>query len=139
MKFARNAPKSLKSNKAVRLNKLSACLLKDACDVIAPILTGLINKSFTDGVFPEVWKCAKVTALFKDGDKSLKDNYRPISILPTISKIIERSAHIQLRGSLPNSLPKSYSGSTVEYLFCRLNPNPESKEDLRENISKVAT
>ena len=33
---------------------------------------------------------------FKDGGKSLKDNYRPISILPTISKIIERSAHIQL-------------------------------------------
>ena len=70
--------------------------MKDASDVIAPILTGLINKSFTDGVFPGVWKCAKVTALFKDGDKSLKDNYRPISILPTISKIIERSAHIQL-------------------------------------------
>ena len=47
-------------------------------------------------MFPGVWKCAKVTSLFKDGDKSLKDNYRPISILPTISKIIERSAHIQL-------------------------------------------
>ena len=71
-------------------------MLKDASDVIAPILTGLINKSFTDGVFPGVWKCAKVTALFKDGDKSLKENYRTISILPTISKIIERSAHIQL-------------------------------------------
>ena len=97
--FVRNAPKSLKSNKAVGLNKLSACLLKDASDVIAPILTGLIDKSFTDGVFPEVWKCAKVTVLFKDGDKSLKDNYRPISILPTISKIMERSAQIQLRQS----------------------------------------
>ena len=75
-------------------------LLKYASDVIAPILTGLINKSFTDGVFPGVWKCAKETALFKDGDKSLKDNYRPISILPTISKIIERSAHIQLSSFL---------------------------------------
>ena len=74
--------------------------MKDVFNVIAPILTGLINKSFTDGVFPGVWKCAKVTALFKDGDKSLKDNYRPISILPTISKIIERSAHIQLSSFL---------------------------------------
>ena len=37
---------------------------------------------------------------FKDGGKSLKDNYRPISILPTISKIIERSAHIQLSSFL---------------------------------------
>ena len=111
MNFVRNAPKSLKPNKAVGLNKLSACLLKDASDVIAPILTGLINKSFTDGVFPGVWKCAKVTALFKDGDKSLQDNYRPISILPTKSKIIERSAHIRLRGSVP----KSYSGSKNTY------------------------
>ena len=98
--FVRKALKSLKSNKAVGLDKLSARLLKDASDVIAPILTGLINKSFTDGVFPGVWKCAKVTALFKDGDKSLKDNYRPISILPTISKIIQRSAHIQLSSFL---------------------------------------
>ena len=60
----------------------------------------MINKSFSDGVFPRVWKCAKVIALFKDGDKSIKDNYRPISILPTISKIIERSAHIQLSSFL---------------------------------------
>ena len=67
-----------------------------ATDVIAPVLTGLINRSFTNGVFPKVWKLVKVIALFKDGDKSLKDNYRPISILLTISKIIERAAHVQL-------------------------------------------
>ena len=98
--FVRNALKSLKPNKAVGLDKLSARLVKDASNVIAQTLTGLINKSFSDGVFPRVWKCAKVIALFKDGDKSIKDNYRPISILPTISKIIERSAHIQLSSFL---------------------------------------
>ena len=58
--------------------------------------TCLINKSFADGEFPKVWKSAKVSALFKGGDKSQKDNYWPISILPTICKIIERSAHVQL-------------------------------------------
>ena len=42
------------------------------------------------------WKCAKVTALFKQGDKTDKDNYRPISILPTASKVIERAVHSQL-------------------------------------------
>ena len=65
MNFVRNALKSLKSNKAVGLDKLSVRLLKDASDVIAPILTGLINKSFTDGVFPGVWKYAKVAAVIK--------------------------------------------------------------------------
>ena len=62
VKFVRNALRSLKTNKADGLDKLSARLLKDASDVIAPILSGLINKSFTDGVFPGVWKSAKVTA-----------------------------------------------------------------------------
>ena len=52
--FVRNALISLKTNKAVGLDKLSARLLKDASDVIAPILTCLINKSFADGVFPGV-------------------------------------------------------------------------------------
>ena len=96
MNFVQNALRSLKTNKAVGLDKLSARLLKDASDVIAPVLTELINKSFADGEFLKVWKSAKVSALFKGGDKSQKDNYRPISILPTISKIIERSAHVQL-------------------------------------------
>ena len=79
--FVQNALRSLKTNKAVGLDKLSARLLKDASDVIAPVLTELI-KSFADGEFPKVWKSAKVSALFKGGDKSQKDNYRPISILP---------------------------------------------------------
>jgi len=81
-----------KTNKAVGLDKLSARLLKDASDVIAP--AELINKSLADEEFPKVWKSAKVPALFKGGDKSQKENYRPILILPTISKIIERSAHV---------------------------------------------
>ena len=63
--FVLNALKSLKSNKAVGLDKLSVRLLKDASDVIAPILTGLINKSFTDGVFTGVWRYAKVAAVIK--------------------------------------------------------------------------
>ena len=61
--FVRNALRSLKTNKAVGLDKLSAHLLKDASDLIAPIVAGLINKSFADGVFPGVWKSKTVTVL----------------------------------------------------------------------------
>ena len=66
-----NSLKSLRPNKAVGLDKLIKGSLVEGCFWRHRlILTGLINKSFTDGVFPGIWKCAKVTALFKDGDKS---------------------------------------------------------------------
>ena len=52
--------------------------------------------SITTCCFPEVWKCSKVTALFKSGDRTNTTNYRPISILPTLSKILERAVHSQL-------------------------------------------
>ena len=44
-----------------------------------------------------------MTALFKQGDKTNKDNYRPISILPTVSKVIERAVHSQLYGNLDSN------------------------------------
>ena len=94
-RFVKENLKNLKTNKAYGLDKISARLLKDAADVISHSLTLLINKSF-EGCFPATWKSAKVTALFKGGNQSSKDNYRPISILPTISKIIEKAAHSQL-------------------------------------------
>lgn len=99
-KFVKENLKNLKTNKACGLDKISARLLKDAAEVISHPLTLLINKSFEEGCFPATWKSAKVTALFKSGDQSSKDNYRPISILPTISKIIEKAAHTQLYGYL---------------------------------------
>ena len=76
----------LKTNKATGLDSISARMLRDSSDVIASPLTYLlfINMSFRTGVFPEMSKCAKVMALFKKGDKHDRDNYRPISILPTM-------------------------------------------------------
>ena len=69
--------------------------MKDASDVISPVLTKLINRSIEQCHFPNNWKSAKVVALFKAGDQSDCNNYRPISILPTVSKIIERAVHSQ--------------------------------------------
>ena len=47
-------------------------------------------------IFPDDWKKAKVTPIFKAGDRSEVGNYRPISILPIVSKIMERAVHDQL-------------------------------------------
>ena len=56
----------------------------------------LFNRSLQISTFPSIWKCGKVTALFKGGDRTDCNNYRPITVLPTISKILERAVHQQL-------------------------------------------
>ena len=86
----------MKANKAIGLDKISALLLRGTAWVIAPSLTYIINSSLKFGKFPSHWRCAKVTALFKQGHRMIMDNYRPISILPTVGKVIERAAHMQL-------------------------------------------
>ena len=63
---------------------------------MAPILTRLFNRSLEASTFPSIWKCGKVTALFKGGDHTDCNKYRPITVLPTISKILERAVHQQL-------------------------------------------
>ena len=87
---------NLKTNKAVGLDKISARLLKDSSRVITPILTKLFNRSLASSTFPSTWKSGKVTALFKSGDQSNASNYRPITILPTISKVLEKAVHSQV-------------------------------------------
>ena len=94
--FVRRSLKQLKINKATGLDKLSARLLKDSADLITPSLTKLFNSSLQSSTFPAIWKSAKVTSLHKSGDKSTPENYRPISVLPTLSKILEKAVHQQL-------------------------------------------
>ena len=56
----------------------------------------IINQSLHTGIFPDKLKLAKVIPVFKKGDSTKLDNYRPISILPVISKIFERTIFDQL-------------------------------------------
>ena len=56
----------------------------------------LFNRSLEASTFPSIWKCVYVTALFKGGDSTDCNNYRPITVLPTISKTLERAVHQQL-------------------------------------------
>ena len=81
---------SLKTNKAIGLVKISTKLLKCSAHEICPSVTKLLNLSISLGKFPAIWKCSKVTALFKSGERKNATNYRPISILPTLSKILEK-------------------------------------------------
>ena len=68
-------------------------MLKLAAPIIAPSIAKLINYSFNTASFPQCWKTAKVFALFKGGVSEDLNNYRPISVLPVLSKVIERHVH----------------------------------------------
>ena len=78
-------------NKKSDLHSCSVPLLKKISLYISPILSKIINLSFQTGVFPNCLKHACITPIFKDGNKKEVNNYRPISILPTYSKIIEKA------------------------------------------------
>ena len=90
----------LESAKATGLDGLGPRLLKTSAPVIAPSIAMMINKSIDSGIFPSQLKQAKVHPIFKGGDKSDPNNYRPISILPTVSKIFEKHINKHLMGYL---------------------------------------
>ena len=86
----------MRPGKASGYDKLPIKIVKDCSDVLAFPHTKLINKSIETSTFPHVEKITKVTPIFKNGTKSSFDNYRPISILPVFSKLLERTVHRQL-------------------------------------------
>ena len=88
--------KSINLHKACGIDKLSPRMLKLAAPIIAPSIAKLINHSFNTASFPQRWKTAKVSPLFKGGDSEDLNNYRPISVLPVLSKVIERHVHDSL-------------------------------------------
>ena len=75
---------------------VSSKLLKVIAPVIIKPLTLLINQVLNTGLFPDKLKIAKVIPIYKKGDPQLFENYRPISLLPTISKVLENIIHKQL-------------------------------------------
>ena len=87
---------SLATNKATGIDQISCKIIKISAPVISASLTYLFNQTIDQCSFPNEWKTARVSPLYKNGEKNLPENYRPISVLTSISKVIERLLYNQL-------------------------------------------
>ena len=87
-----------------QMSKSKACgddgitidMIRMTSPVVGPHLLHVVNTSLVSGVLPDAWKIARVLPLHKSGSKADPNNYRPISILPTVAKLTERVVCNQL-------------------------------------------
>ncbi len=86
----------LKPKSSFGWDGISSKLLKCIKSAIVKPITIIINQSLKTGIFPDKLKIAKVIPLFKKDDETCFSNYRPISLLPSISKVFEKAIFIQL-------------------------------------------
>jgi hypothetical protein len=102
-----NVLRTLDNDKAHGPDGIPARLLTETESQIAPSLCQLFfNKSLRIGVVPFDWKVANVVPAYKKGDQEFVKNYRPISLLSLVSKVLE-----------------CYVFNTIkDHIFCRINP-----------------
>ena len=90
-------------------------IIKENADIFAFILLARLNDSVEKSNFPSSPKKANITPVFKKGDRNSKDNYRPVSLLPNLSKIFERCMFRQLYNFMLEFLSKYQFGFRKDY------------------------
>lgn len=86
----------LKDSSSLGSDGLATKIIRKLKNTIALPLSHICNLSYESGIFPNSFKKALITPIFKSGDKKLPTNYRPISILPALSKVLEKSVNKRL-------------------------------------------
>ena len=84
------------TSKAAGMDQIPAKFLRNGAEVLALPLRNIINLSIKESTFPEEYTIAKSQPIFKKGTKTYPRNYRPISLLPLVSIMIEKSIHFQI-------------------------------------------
>ena len=81
---------SFLTGKASGHDNLPMSVIKRSIDIISEPLTSIVNMSLAHGIVPDKMKIARVIPVYKSGDRTILSNYRPISVLPSFSKILEK-------------------------------------------------
>ena len=90
------AIKTLKPAYYTAPDQIPAIFLKKCSSALAYPLYLIFKRSLTEGVFPDIWRSSFVTPIFKDGDRSMVSNYRPISLISPMANLFERVIQAKL-------------------------------------------
>ena len=88
--------KSLNTNKASHSSDIPTKILKQNVDFFSPFILDYVNKSISSSTFPSILKLADIIPVYKKDSRYEKSNYRPISVLPNLSKIFQSVLYNQI-------------------------------------------
>ena len=123
-------------NKATGLDKISARLIRECADLICISICKIFNCSLTTGIFPDDWKCAIVTPLFKQGSSSDMNNYRPISVISVVAKVFERITYDRVYAYLWEHSIISKSQSDFRSIHCTVTALLEATDSWTFDIDR---
>ena len=126
----------LKNEKAPGPDGVPTNLVTDAANFIAKPLVMIFNASLKQGIFPNIWKLAKITPIYKSGARNEENNYRPISVLSVFSKLFEKVVHDQLSDFLLSTRKLTMSQFAYHKLHSTITSLISVSDYWYENIDK---
>ena len=105
----------LNTKKPTTFNNIPAKMIVETLDVCSPVISNIYNDSIFNCNFPLSLKMADITPVYKKEERTIKDNYRPVSILPTVSKIFERNMSNQISAYIETYLSDYLCGFRKGY------------------------
>ena len=132
---------ALKQRKSSGYDSISNRILKHYATIISKPLSHICNSSLTKGIFPDRCKYALVLPVYKKGERTDGSNYRPISLIPTLSKVLEILMYNRLNQHLNSNniiVPEQYGfrkGKNIENAIFSLTNTIANALDKKQVIS----
>ena len=132
---------NLNVKKSLSSKAIPATILKQSLHIYLPFLTNCINHSFITKKFPDELKLSEVIPLYKKLDPLKKENYRPVSLLPHVSKVFERIIYKQIMSYVTNLFSDYITGFRKshgsQHCLVKMLENWKSALDKSESVSAL--